>query len=437
MFQTYEDALHWIHARLRLGIKPGLSRMQWMLERLNHPERKINVIHVGGTNGKGSTVTYLRSVLVESGYQVGTFTSPYIEQFNERISVNGQPIPDEAIIELVNKIKPLSDELEGTELGAPTEFEVITTMAFYYFAEKVQLDFVILEVGLGGRFDCTNVVDPLLSIITSIGMDHVQILGDNLSDIAFEKSGIIKENRPVFTAVKQEEAFAIIQREANKKHSHVYRLGEQFHLNHHDSLEKVEQFAFSMDDIQLKYIQIQLLGQHQTENAACAMAALLYLQKNKQIQFNESSLRKGLLDAHWPGRFEVLHENPMIIIDGAHNREGMQAFSESIQTRYPDKQIKIIFSALIDKDLSEMFTILHQLTDELYVTQFDFPRAATAQQLQAISGNHSVLVNDNWQETIDNLLKDTTENDVIAVTGSLYFISLIRPYIQSKLKTNI
>lgn len=437
MFQTYEDALHWIHSRLRLGIKPGLSRMQWMLKRLNHPERKINVIHVGGTNGKGSTVTYLRSVLVESGYQVGTFTSPYIEQFNERISVNGQPIPDEAIIELVNKIKPLSDELEETELGAPTEFEVITTMAFYYFAEKVQLDFVILEVGLGGRFDCTNVVDPLLSIITSIGMDHVQILGDNLSDIAFEKSGIIKENRPLFTAVKQDEAFAIIQREANKKYSHVYRLGEHFHLNHHDSLEKVEQFTFSMDDIQLKDIQIQLLGQHQTENAACAMAALLYLQKNEQIQFNESSLRKGLLDAHWPGRFEVLHENPMIIIDGAHNREGMQAFSESIQTRYPDKNIKIIFSALIDKDLSEMFMILHQLTDQLYVTQFDFPRAATAKQLKEISGNHSVIVNENWQETIDDVLKHTTENDVIAVTGSLYFISLIRPYIQSKLATNI
>lgn len=437
MFQTYEEALNWIHARLRLGIKPGLSRMEWMLERLNHPERKVRVLHVGGTNGKGSTVTYLRSVLVESGYQVGTFTSPYIEQFNERISVNGQPIPDEAIIELVNKIKPLSDELEETELGAPTEFEVITTMAFYYFAEKVPLDFVILEVGLGGRFDCTNVVDPLLSIITSIGMDHVQILGDTLSDIAFEKSGIIKENRPLFTAVKQDEAFAVLQREANKKFSHLYRLGEQFHIEHHVSLEKVEQFAFSADNIHLKDLQIQLLGQHQTENAACAIAALLYLQKNEQIQLNESSIRKGLFDAHWPGRFEVLNEDPIIIIDGAHNREGMQAFSESIQTRYPDKNIKIIFSALIDKDLSEMFTILHQLTDQLYVTQFDFPRAATAKQLKEISGNHSVIVNDNWQQTIDDVLKHTRENDVIAVTGSLYFISLIRPYIQNKLKPNI
>ncbi|HYK71690.1 MAG TPA: bifunctional folylpolyglutamate synthase/dihydrofolate synthase, partial [Pseudoneobacillus sp.] len=172
MFTTYEQALEWIHSRLRLGIKPGLKRMEWMMEKLDHPERRLKTVHIGGTNGKGSTVTFLRSILQASGFQVGTFTSPYIEQFNERISVNGLSISDKEILELTNIIYPLANELEETELGGPTEFEVITAMSFYYFAKLNPVDIVIYEVGLGGRFDSTNIIHPLASIITSIGMDH-------------------------------------------------------------------------------------------------------------------------------------------------------------------------------------------------------------------------------------------------------------------------
>lgn len=208
MFQTYEQALTWIHARLRLGIKPGLARMEWMMERLNHPERRIKTIHIGGTNGKGSTLTFLRCILEEACCKVGTFTSPFFEQFNERISVNGKAISDEEMLELTNIIKPLADELESTELGGPTEFEVITAMSLYYFAKKNPVDIVLYEVGLGGRFDSTNILHPLLSIITSIGMDHTNILGDTYEKIATEKAGIIKSGTPIITAVKQPESLA-------------------------------------------------------------------------------------------------------------------------------------------------------------------------------------------------------------------------------------
>lgn len=187
MFTAYEEALEWIHSRLRLGMKPGLQRMEWMMEKLGHPERRIKSVHIGGTNGKGSTVTFLRSILQEAGYSVGTFTSPYFENFNERISLNGTPIGDEDLVQLANDIYSLAVELEQTELGGPTEFEIITAMAFQYFGHVRPVDLVLFEVGLGGRYDSTNIIYPVLSIITSIGLDHTAILGDTYEKIAFEK----------------------------------------------------------------------------------------------------------------------------------------------------------------------------------------------------------------------------------------------------------
>src|SRR3954469_23771105 len=211
MFTTYSEALEWIHARLRLGIKPGLKRMEWMMAKLANPERELKAVHIGGTNGKGSTVTFLQSILEAAGYSVGTFTSPYIEQFNERISVNGKPISDKEILDLTNVIRPLADELEETELGGPTEFEVITAMSFYYFANVNQVDIVLYEVGLGGRFDSTNIIQPIASVITNIGLDHTNILGHTYEEIAFEKAGIIKEGTPTFTAVKNKNAIRVIK----------------------------------------------------------------------------------------------------------------------------------------------------------------------------------------------------------------------------------
>ncbi len=192
MFQTSEDVIKWVHDRKKFGIKPGLERMEWMMEKLDHPERRLRAVHIGGTNGKGSTIAFLRSILQEGGSEVGTFTSPYVESFHERISVDGVPISDEDLIKVAEVIKPLAEQLETTDLGAPTEFEIITAMAFYYFARIHPVDILLVEVGLGGRLDSTNIIHPFVSVITSIGYDHMNILGDNLMDIAMEKAEIFK-----------------------------------------------------------------------------------------------------------------------------------------------------------------------------------------------------------------------------------------------------
>lgn len=209
---NYLDSLYWIHERTKFGIKPGVKRMEWMLSRLNHPERNIKAIHVGGTNGKGSTVAYLRTALVNNGYEVGTFTSPYIETFNERISLNGEPISNDAIVALVARVKPVSEAMEQeTDLGVATEFEIITTMMYLYFGEIHPVDFVIVEAGLGVKNDSTNVIQPILSVLTSIGLDHTDILGHSYLDIAKDKGAIIKPHTPVIYAVKNEEALKYLR----------------------------------------------------------------------------------------------------------------------------------------------------------------------------------------------------------------------------------
>ena len=209
---NYLDSLYWIHERTKFGIKPGVKRVEWMLEKLNNPQQRIKGIHVGGTNGKGSTVAYLRAALVENNYEVGTFTSPFIETFNERISLNGYPISNDEIIELVTRVKPISEALEvETELGNATEFEIITTMMFLYFGEVHPVDSVIVEAGLGIKNDSTNVFNPIMSILTSIGLDHTDILGNTYLDIAKDKGDIIKPNTPVIYSVKNEDALKYIR----------------------------------------------------------------------------------------------------------------------------------------------------------------------------------------------------------------------------------
>ncbi|ULT55843.1 bifunctional folylpolyglutamate synthase/dihydrofolate synthase [Neobacillus drentensis] len=435
MFTTYQEALDWIHGRLRLGIKPGLTRMEWMMDKLGSPEKKIKAVHVGGTNGKGSTVTFLRSILQAGGYTVGTFTSPYIEQFNERISVNGKPISDVEILELTNVIKPLADELEDTELGGPTEFEVITAMAFYYFANTSNIDIVIFEVGLGGRFDSTNIIQPLASIITNIGLDHTAILGNTYEEIAFEKAGIIKENTPIFTAVKHPGALKVIEEMAEKRSAPIYRLNQEFQISGHESIAKGEVFALKSKSLSYEELEISMIGQHQTENAALAVLAADYL-KQAGFKVTEQSIRKGLIEAYWPGRFEVLSENPLVIIDGAHNQEGITALVHELSSRYKDRNIHIVFAALRDKKLDEMIGMLDGIADQISFVSFDFPRAAKAEELHQISRSTSKQAVDDWQPHLLDKVKNQHKNEMLVVTGSLYFISEAKPFIIKSLKTH-
>jgi dihydrofolate synthase / folylpolyglutamate synthase len=435
MFNTYEQAIDWIHARLRLGIKPGLTRMEWMLEKLDHPERRIKTIHVGGTNGKGSTVTFLRSILESAGYRVGTFTSPYFEQFNERISMNGKPISDDELIELTNVIKPLADELDTTELGGPTEFEVITAMSIYYFAKLSPVDVVIYEVGLGGRFDSTNVIHPLLSIITSIGLDHTAILGDTYEEIAFEKAGIIKNGVSVITGVKQPEALEVIRNKAAELKSPMYQLGEDFFTNSRTSLKNGEQFSFSSMFNKFESLETSMIGSHQVDNASLAVMASQILANYYSFIIEDTHIRNGLKKAYWPGRLEILSDDPFVLIDGAHNEEGIHALVSEIKSRFADKKISILFAALKDKKLDKMIAALKEAADELTFTTFDFPRAARAEELLEVSKNNAdQAVTNNYQEFIELKINEIEENEIFLVTGSLYFLSEAKPVIARLLK---
>jgi dihydrofolate synthase / folylpolyglutamate synthase len=426
MIRTYNEAVEWIHGRLKFGIKPGLERMEWMMERLGHPERRMKAIHVAGTNGKGSTVCYLRNILQEAGYSVGTFTSPYVEQFNERISVNGVPISDEEIVELVNVIKPLVEEVEQTELGAPTEFEVITAMAMYYFGKMNIQDVVIFETGLGGRFDSTNVIYPLISVITNIGFDHTHILGDTLREIAFEKAGIIKAGVPVITAVEQEEALQVIFEKAKAVKAKAYVLGSDFIIKDHEAIENGEQF--SVDTLFSKYqdLTISMIGSHQVKNAALAVMAADYLRVYYSFIIEEEALRSGLEKAQWIGRFEKVSDKPTIIIDGAHNEEGIKSLVDTIKAHYANKKIHVIFSALRDKPLEKMIQPLADIAASITFTSFDFPRAAKAEEMYEKCEHKNKAFNEDWKQVVSEKKKEIANEDVLLITGSLYFISEVR-----------
>ena len=434
MFTTYQEALEWIHARLRLGIKPGLKRMEWMMDRLGNPETHIKAVHIGGTNGKGSTLTFLRSILQESGYRVGTFTSPYIENFNERISVNGKPIDDEEILALANIILPLANELEDTELGGPTEFEVITAMSFYYFAHANQVDFVLYEVGLGGRFDSTNILSPFASIITNIGLDHTSILGDTYEEIAFEKAGIIKEGIPVFTAVKHHGALRVIEEQADKMEAPIYRLNQEFSISSHETREKGEIFTLDAEEFTIEKLEISMIGKHQTENAALAVIAARYLTQQGILIITEAAIRSGLKNAYWPGRFEILSENPFVIIDGAHNDEGISTLVHELSTRYADKYIHIVFAALKDKKFDKMIAQLDQIANQISFVSFDFPRAAAAQDLLEVSHLPNKLAVEDWKAYLQEEMVNLETDSILVVTGSLYFISEAKPLLCKFLK---
>ncbi|MFI8575095.1 bifunctional folylpolyglutamate synthase/dihydrofolate synthase [Rossellomorea aquimaris] len=428
---TYEKAVGWIHSRLRLGIKPGLERMQYLLEKLGNPHEKLQTVHIGGTNGKGSTVTYLRNILQESGYSVGTFTSPYFERFNERISINGEPVSDEDLTLLVEKIKPIAEIMEHSEWGTPSEFEVITAMSFYYFAEMHPVDLVLYEVGLGGRLDSTNVITPKVSVITSIGLDHMQFLGSRLEDIAFEKAGIIKRSVPVISGVHQKEAAEVIRMKALEMGSDLFELGVDFSVERQALLEKGERFQYT-SPVQNETYELSMIGAHQINNAAIAIKVIELLSEKHKIA--SPHIKAGLKKASWPGRMEALSYNPGIYIDGAHNPEGVQALVKTINDRFINKRVTVLFSALHDKELKPMITTLEEAVEAIGFTTFDFPRVASVEELYELSSHPDKMKVHQWRDYLPEKLQGMKEEDILLITGSLYFLSEVKPYLLDHLE---
>lgn len=419
----YQDGLKWIHERKKFGIKPGIKRMKWMLERVGNPEKNINGIHVAGTNGKGSTVSYMRNALNYNGYDVGTFTSPYIETFNERISVNSQQINNDDILELIKIVRPASEQMdEETDLGTATEFEIITMMMFVYFGRIRSVDYTIIEAGLGAQNDSTNVFEPIMTVLTSIGLDHTNILGDSILDIAKDKSGVIKTGIPLAFAVRDEQAKDYIYKVLNDNHAQGIELNRDIILVSSD-----DEFSFQYGRYDFQDIQLKMLGRHQQENAALAIASLLTLQDKDKTYLDMNKMVQGVEEVTWPGRIEIVSESPKIILDGAHNNEATEALVSTIRENYSDKEISVLFSAIEGKPLSGMVAQLSEIANRFYITDFDFPNALPADTIyEAVDHSEKYKVKDykNFIETFDG--------EMLLVTGSLYFISEIKQYFNEK-----
>ncbi len=429
---TIEEAIAWIHGRLKFGSRPGLDRVEALLELLEHPEKKMPVIHIAGTNGKGSTVSYLQSMIQETGLTVGTFTSPYIESFNERIAKNGQPIADAELIALVEKIQPLVAKLDQDEaLAGITEFEVLTAMTFVYFLEQ-QVDVGVVEVGLGGLLDSTNVVAPMLTAITTIGMDHTDILGATLAEIAAQKAGIIKEKIPVVTGKIQPQAMTVIEQTASEKQAAVISFEQAYQVTYlHPDAQWGEVFDFYNEAGKIKALKTPLLGQHQTENAAVAIELFYLFCQNMQLPFREKDVREGLKKTFWPARMERISQQPLVVLDGAHNEHAIKRLIDNLKKEFSDYRIHVLFSALETKDITSMLQqLLTVPRAEIYLTTFDYPNALRLEKNYQMLDEKRLTIVSLWQFGLADLLEKADSDDLILVTGSLYFVSEVRKLLQ-------
>lgn len=425
---TSEEATAWIHSRLAFGQRPGLMRVEALLKRMGNPEKNITMIHIAGTNGKGSTVSYLRSLLEEAGQQVGTFTSPHIEAFNERIEINGQFISDEDLVAWVEKIQPLVAEIDRDEtLTGITQFEIITAMALGYFEEK-NVDVAIMEVGLGGLLDSTNVISPMLTAITTIGMDHMDVLGDTIEKIAAHKAGIIKPQIPLVTGNIVESALSVIDLKAAEAQAPAYHVGQEYRVTYrHPDEEWGELFDFENEHGKIKGLKTPMLGRHQPENAGAAIQLYSLYCDLRQLPFSAKEIRNGLRKAYWPARMERISSEPLVIIDGAHNVHAMARLVDTMKEEFSDYRIHVLFSALETKNVNEMLQQLLAIPQaEIYLTTFDFPKALhLADGYQELDEKRISTVS-LWQFGLAELLEKMTNEDLLLVTGSLYFVSEVR-----------
>ncbi len=368
---NYEQAMEYIHAVQWAGHKPGLTRTRTLLAALGDPHKQLRFVHVAGTNGKGSTAAMMASCLQAAGYRVGLYTSPFINRFNERIQVNGVQIPDEELVKLVEQVKPAADAMEDV----PTEFEIITALGMLYFAQQ-KCEIVVLEVGLGGTLDSTNVIDaPECAVITALGMDHVKELGPTLADIAAAKAGIIKEECPVVSYGGVPEADIVIRRVCAEKHAELTEVDFSRLKYEGGSLDAVE---FDFDG--LTDVHLPLIGSYQPRNAALAITALRVMRAHGW-NIPESAIRTGLETVSWPGRFELLRHAPAFLLDGSHNAHGMRATVQSLRDRFPGQKFVFLVSIMADKDVDQMLSLLAPLAVRFVTVAAHTPRAMPAETL--------------------------------------------------------
>ncbi|WP_270659012.1 bifunctional folylpolyglutamate synthase/dihydrofolate synthase [Paraclostridium bifermentans] len=430
---NYNEALQFIHESHKFGMRLGLDNIKKLLELLGDPQNNLKIIHVAGTNGKGSTCSFISSILKESGYKVGLYTSPFLETFTERIRVNGENIREEEVGKIVSLIKEKIEIMVSEGYSYPTEFEIVTAMAFYYYNQE-KVDFVALEVGLGGRYDATNVIDkPVVSAITSISLDHTGILGDTLAKIAFEKGGIIKEDCPTIVYPQQEEASEVIKNIcAEKKSKYIECDFKNIEIKSSNINSQI--YNCNINGKELRDLEIKLIGDHQIKNSILALNVIEYLNDIKITNISEENIRKGLLETKWPGRIEKISENPMFIIDGAHNEEGAKSLANSIDKYFENKNKILVIGMLEDKDIDSVLDLLIPKFNNVITTTPDNPRAIDANKLKEKIERYNIEVTckPNIKEAVDYALEISNKDDVIISAGSLYMIGNVRTIIVNK-----
>ena len=414
-FVDAKSFIEWVQSQKRFSKKTNLDNMKYFCKLLCNPESSFKAIHVTGTNGKGSTVAMLTSVLMAKGYNVGTFTSPYIECFNERIAFNTKPIDDDDLLKMANRVIEIYPILEENNFPKPTFFEFITLCAFCYFKSLNNLDYAVIEVGMGGRLDSTNVITPIVSIITNVALDHMQILGNTKEAILIEKLGIVKDNIPVVCGLKEENLKMIATNVANIHNSQIV----------FPKYSEVKNVKCDLSDTCFTYqgqdYQLSLLGFHQVENALLVIETFNLLKDDLKLSIQD--LHNGLKNTKWVGRLEKINDNPVIYIDGGHNIDGVTRITEFVKSlNIPN--VRAVISISHDKELLPMIKMVDETFDEIIFTSYTYARSAKAEDLYNLSSSK----NKNCIENLDVALKYvlTNKKTITIFLGSLYLASEIR-----------
>ena len=427
---NYREALNYINDKEKFGSILGLNSIGRLLELLGNPQNGLKYIHIAGTNGKGSTATYISSCLISQGYKVGLFTSPYLERFNERIQISNIDIPDDTLGRITELVKEKSDIMVSEGRQHPTTFEIITAIAFCHFKEE-NTDYVVLEVGLGGRNDSTNVIrESLASVITTLDFDHIDVLGNSIGEIAYQKAGIIKNNGLVVSYPQEDEALKVLKEVCNEKSAEFHLVNTDNVLVHEEN-EFGSRFDYKYKDIRLKDIKITMLGSYQIYNATIAITTLLMLRDKKLLEIDDKSIYNGLLSAKWNGRLEVIRRNPTILIDGAHNLQGMQNLVKALKL-FKYKQLILGTSILGDKDYNKMLATILPEADKVVVTEVNMPRRLDGEKLAELAKEYvgEVYIEKDINKAADKALSLANEDDLVVFCGSLYLIGDIRTYLK-------
>lgn len=415
----------------------GLERMVELLALRGNPHLKLKVLHIGGTNGKGSTIAFLKKMLEKLGLRVGVFSSPYLIHYTDQISINGESISEARLEALMADYQSLLEGEAVANLQGTTEFEIITALAYDYFASE-QVDVAIMEVGMGGLLDSTNVCQPILTGITTIGLDHVALLGDTLEAIAEQKAGIIKQGMPLVTGRIAPEALTVIDRIAEGKDAPRLAYGTDYQVRHQESVVTGEVFDYTSAVRQGRF-QTSLLGLYQIENAGMAIALLdTFCQEDGRELASNDFLGQALEETSWPGRLEIVSRDPLMILDGAHNPHAIKALLVTLQERFADYHKEILFTCIKTKALGDMLDLLGAMPDtELTLTHFADSRATDESVLKEAAKSRNLSYQD-WHDFLEQNLTDKKEEKqtVRIVTGSLYFLIQVRAYLMERKNEN-